>query len=136
MALSANTTNKILGGDYSDHPVHGSTHIYEGALVVIDADGYAIPLTADTHNGRFAGVAVAEADNSSGADGAINCKLRRGDFYAEMTLASAALADVGDALYATDDATLTKSSTSSTLLGKIAGYVTTNTIIAKLATDV
>lgn len=130
MALSADTVLPILEGEYADHPVLASTKIYEGAVVSITAAGYAKGYAGtDT---LFAGIAFRQADNSSGASGAIKVKVRRDVHYRQVTLASAAQADVGTALYASDDGTFTLTSTDNLLVGKVHAYVTTNTIIAKL----
>lgn len=61
-------------------PVKGTTHIRPGEIVFrITATGYCIPMDVDT--GRTCvGIAIEEADNDPGADGAINVKCQQGDF--------------------------------------------------------
>lgn len=48
-------------------------HIYAGAMVSVDADGYVVHAT-DTADHKFLGIARKEADNSSGSDGDKTCE--------------------------------------------------------------
>jgi len=50
------------------YPVKGSTKLYEGSLICLDANGYAVEAN-DTANYKFVGVAM-ETVNNTGADGA------------------------------------------------------------------
>lgn len=77
MALSADrATPKRDGKQFSD-PVAASAQIYAGALVVLNATGYAAP--GSTATGLAArGVAQANVDNSAGADGDLNVPVEAG----------------------------------------------------------
>jgi len=130
MALTADAILPILEGEYAEHPVLNATKIYEGAVVSITAAGYAKGYAGtDT---IFAGIAAKQADNSAGAAGAINVKVRRDPHFRQVTLASVAQSDVGTAVYASDDATFTLTAGSNLLVGVVHEYVTTNTCIVKL----
>jgi len=134
MALALDTPRPFCEGDFGDHRVLNAVKIYEGAVVSITAAGYAKGYAGtDT---IFAGIAVKQADNSSGAAGAITVKCRRGIFFAEVTLASAAQTDVGTTIYASDDGTFTLTSTSNLAVGVISRLAGTNLVEVKFATAV
>ena len=134
MALAKDTQLPVHEGSYADHPVLTNVKIYEGAVVSVDANGFAKPYAGtDTF---FAGIARKQADNTGGANGAIKVQVRRDVHHREVTLASAAQADVGDLLYASDDGTFTKTSTSNLLVGRIHAFVKANTIIARFEPSV
>lgn len=83
MALTANSdTITEKQSSYSlgqDFPVAASTQIFQGAIVCIDLDGFAVP-AADTAGFIVIGRCEIEADNSSGADGDITVKVFAGIF--------------------------------------------------------
>jgi len=107
-------------------PVINADIIYGGALVSVNAAGYAVP-GADTAGQIFMGVASARADNSAGAVGAIKVPvLRRGLF--KMTLGTAiSIANVGDNVFLVDDQTVdvTAQCTNKIFCGIIASYIDT-----------
>ena len=100
--LATNTPRDYEMGDRNHLPVIASDIIYEGAAVgVVDASGHARPLTAAD---RFAGFAVAKADNSAGAAAAINVEVvQSGEIVLAVT--GAVITDIGQPVYATDDNT-------------------------------
>ena len=80
-------------GGYEEYPVYRATKIPAGALVMLNSSGYAVN-GADTASCVFAGVAVEEADNTSGSDGTITVRCRiRGRH--KFLLSSAAITDIG-----------------------------------------
>lgn len=93
-------------------PVAASTKIYEGSMVAVNQSGYAIPADASTAGLRILGVAVAQADNSSGAASAINVKVRRGAFGMKNSSSTGALtiADCGRPCFVVDDQTVSRES--------------------------
>jgi hypothetical protein len=122
MAVTANQIVKKQDGERRSYPVEASINIYEGTLVFINAAGYATNVTATGVNG-FAGVAVTQADNSSGAQGAIECEVyTEGDF--ELTGTGFAQTDVGMPVYADDNyACVVSLGATSVRIGKVARYV-------------
>ena len=122
MAVTANQLVKRQDGCRRSYPVEESTRIYQGTLVYINAAGYACDVTATGVN-AFAGVAVAEADNTSGADGAINVEVyASGDF--ELTGTGFAQTDVGMPIYGDDNyATVVALGATSVRIGKVVKYV-------------
>lgn len=102
-------------------PVKGSTKIYAGSIVVLNA-GYAAP--ASSALGLVAvGKALATADNSSGSDGDISVEVQLGAFHFENSSSSDAIAqaNVGSYCYLADDQTvaLTSNTGARSLAGQI-----------------
>lgn len=88
--------------------VAATTKIYAGAGVCLNATGYAKP-AADTAGLLTDGVAEAQADNTAGADGALELEIKRGVFlFAHTNLVQA---DVGKSVYWADDQTVTNAAT-------------------------
>ena len=109
----------------ASYKVKGTTKIYTGALVCMSSAGYAVP-AADTANfGKCVGVAVAQADNSAGADGAIDVIVEYGGEFLLDVGASITQADVGLAAYASDDQTVIDAgaATNDNYVGHIRRYV-------------
>lgn len=130
MALSQDTTLPILEGDFADHPQETNTVVFEGAVISVTAGGFARPAVGT--DPFFAGIAAAPSNNNPGAAGDKKVKVRRNIHFRQVALSGAAQADVGTALYASDDGTFTLVVTSNLLVGKVHALVGTNTIIAKL----
>ncbi len=130
MALTENrNVDRFVDQDLREYEVANAVHIYKGALVsAAAADGYAAPLTAGE---AFLGIAYEEADNSSGADGAkkVRC-FTQGDFVHALT--AAARTNIGDAVYASAEDTLTFTSTANTYVGTMVGLNAANEIILRL----
>ena len=128
MALTANRElDRYVDQELRSVPVKGGTHIYKGALVGLTS-GYARGLAAGD---AFAGVAYEEMDNTSGADGAVSVRVYTlGDF--EHALASASRANNGAAVYASDDATLTLTSSGNSLVGRQVDVPASGKIVVRL----
>lgn len=122
MAVTANQIVKKQDGKRRSYPVEESTRIYEGTLVFVNAAGYACDVTATGVN-AFVGVAVREADNTSGADGAIEVEVyTEGDF--ELTGTGFAQTDVGMPIYADDNyACVVALGSTSVRIGRVVKYV-------------
>jgi len=105
-------------------PVAASTTIYGGAIVAINQSGYAVPASADPSL-FVVGVALAAADNSAGAAGAISVAIERGVFSFNNSSSTSALtdADIGRVCYAADDNTVARITAIGTLppVGKCMG---------------
>lgn len=63
-------------GEVIAMPVAASTKVEAGNLVALNASGYLVP-AADTAGLTVVGVAGKTQDNSAGANGALNCLVRR-----------------------------------------------------------
>lgn len=104
-------------------PVAANTKIYAGALVVMNtSSGFAAPGSVATTL-RGVGVAQAQADNTGGANGAINVNVARGcwRFANSSSTDQITLADVGADCYIVDDQTVAKTNGSATrsVAGKV-----------------
>lgn len=127
MAVTANQVTPKREGDRRSYPVAASVHIYEGTLVFLTAAGYATDVTATGVNG-FLGVAVGEADNSSGSAGDITVEVwSEGEFT--LTGSGFVQADVGSKVYAEDNYTVGVSiSSASVPIGMVTEFLSTTQI--------
>ena len=102
-ALSANKklTNRD-GVQFSD-PVKAGVHIYEGAMVGLDASGYLAPAAAAGIS-VMRGFAMQEVDNTNGSDGDLTCTVRKGVGRVDQT--GLARTDIETEVSVTDDATV------------------------------
>lgn len=100
------------------HPVVASDIIYQGALVKHNAAGFLAPCAAEV-GAVFAGVAFEKVDNSAGAAGDLKCRvIKEGRFL--LTSSGFSQADVGSAVYASDDQTF---STTQAVNEQLIGYI-------------
>ncbi|MCH7472200.1 hypothetical protein IIA79_04530 [bacterium] len=104
-ALTESRYTKHRDGLISAHPVKGITKIYKGSLVTAATGGYAVP-GSDTANEALLGVALEEADNSSGADGDITVRVQTYGVFSFAKSGTITQANVGDTLYIFDDQTV------------------------------
>jgi len=112
------------GVDFND-PVAAGAVIYGGALVVLNASGYATPGSIATGL-RARGVASGAVDNSGGLDGDANVDVRKGVFAFENDgVDPVSGADVENTVYITDDQTISKTDGTGTksAAGKLVGFV-------------
>ncbi len=131
MAVTANQIVKRRCGDRVSYPVAASVHIYEGTFVFVTAAGYATDVTATGVNG-FVGIAVTEADNSSGSAGDKRVEVwTEGEF--EVTSSGLAQTDVGMPMYADDNyAAVNALGSTSVRIGRITEYVSSTKAIVKI----
>jgi hypothetical protein len=102
-------------GEQMEPPVGANARIFAGALVAINATGFAVAgATGATLKG--AGVAERRADNTGGVDGAIRVRLSKTPHaFANSAAADAiTLADIGSDCYMVDDQTVAKTNGSNT----------------------
>ena len=105
-ALSTDRNTPRRDGDTIVIGVAGAKKIYAGALVALDASGFATPgATATTLTGL--GRAEAQADNSSGSDGDITVEVTKGVFrFDNDGTDTVAASDIGSDCYIVDDNTV------------------------------
>ena len=103
-------------------PVEENTKIPEGALVSVNAAGYAVN-ASDTASERVVGVACETADNTGGADGAIDVIVWTDGAHSFVSGFSATIANVGDKVFAVDNQTvdLAATTTNDVLVGVVVG---------------
>ncbi|WP_444464244.1 hypothetical protein [Rhodobacter capsulatus] len=103
-ALAKNAPRTRVGeGRRFVDPVAASTLIYAGAMVALNAAGNAIPAIPTA--ARMRGVALAEADNSSGAIGDENVIIERGSFLVDSN-GTVNRTHIGGNVYVVDDNTV------------------------------
>ncbi len=111
--------------DYQDgligtYKVAANTKIYQGAMVFVrNTDGYAYNARAgQSSTDIFVGVAVETVDNTGGAAGAKTIRVWKAG---EFTFAGSSLAqtNVGAAVYAVDENTITTTASTNVLVGYI-----------------
>ncbi|MDA2916454.1 hypothetical protein MYX64_06395 [Nitrospinae bacterium AH_259_B05_G02_I21] len=102
-------------------PVKGTTKIYKGAMVAVDANGFLVP-ASDTAALRSGLVAYEKVDNSAGADGDLKCRVyRRGIF--KFAASSITQAMVGDMMYVVDDQTFDEATgTNAIMAGRLVDF--------------
>ena len=114
-------TNEIMGGATSlVLPVKGSTTIFQGSIVAIDADGFAIP--GKKAAGLKAAGRAEETVENSGSDGEAVVRVKRGVFVFDNTATAAnkiTAADVLGPCYIEDDHTVTKLETGASMAGLV-----------------
>lgn len=122
MPATANrNTPRRVGEGARTYLVLAAAHGFAGTIAVLDG-GFAKPGAAAT--GLIAvGVFDAEADNSAGANGAIQARVQRGVFRFDNSAAAdeITLADVGKLCYIVDDITVAK--TDGTASRSVAGVI-------------
>ena len=131
MALTANReVDHYVDQELRSYQVAATKNVFKGSFVGLNSSGYSQPLTAgDT----FLGIAYEEGDNSSGSDGDISVRVFTiGDFG--LTLSGATVADIGRAIFASDDGTVTFDPGSNSFVGYVQDVVTANEIILRLDT--
>ncbi len=121
-ALTGDRNTPERANKIYEFPVKAAHKIFAGSIVVIEAGGFAAKGTvATTH--KTVGRAEAQADNTAGANGAINVKVARGLFRFLNSSAGdlIALADIGADCYIVDDQTVAKTNGTNTrsVAGKI-----------------
>jgi len=113
MALTKDRNTPFREGDLVSHPVAAAKKIYAGALVVLNATGYAEPGSTATTL-KAVGRAEVFADNSTGLDGAVSVSIRRGAFKYKNHTDAVTRADIGNSCYIVDDETVAKTNGTST----------------------
>ncbi|MGH6887979.1 MAG: hypothetical protein ACREHF_02080 [Rhizomicrobium sp.] len=121
-ALTEDRDTKERHGDFVSLPVKAATLIYAGALVCLDSTSHAVPGATATTLISY-GRAEAQADNSAGADAAINVRVRRGVFRFDNSASGdlITMQHVGTDCYVVDDHTVAHTSGTSTrsVAGKV-----------------
>lgn len=122
-ALTKDRATPYRDGIEIEVPVAANTKIYAGSMVCANTNGYAVP-AADAVGLKFLGVAVEQADNTSGANGAKKVRLRRSGVF-EFDALSITQAMVGSAMYIVDDHTMDDASgpTNDIRIGVLMKYV-------------
>lgn len=136
--LTANIANQFETVEIQNLPVAAGVVIYSGSAVGDNGSGYMQQLVAGNN---FRGFAIGQVNNvantslpsigvpaTSGAAGALTVAVRTIG-YIYITVASAAVTDVGRAVYASDGATFTYTQSTNSLIGKVIRFVNSTTVV-------
>ncbi len=109
--------------------LQGVENIYEGALVAINAAGYAVN-AGDDASAVVVGVADESVDNSAGSNGSLSIKVRRTGVFTFNAAWSAAQADVNTLVYASDNQSvdLVGTTTNDVLVGRVVEVVSSSKV--------
>ncbi|MEK6674831.1 MAG: hypothetical protein AABZ47_04155 [Planctomycetota bacterium] len=109
-------------------PVAAAKHIYKGGFIGSNSAGYAQPLVAGD---PFAGIAYEEADNTTGAAGAMTVRVYTfGDFG--HALSGATIAHMGRPVFASADNTLTFDGAGQSYLGFVQDVPANGQIVLRI----
>lgn len=108
-ALTANRNTPAGLGPIRNVPLPAGGKIFQGAMVQINAAGYAVPASATIANVTI-GRADDPADNTGGANGDKKIDVRRGIFQFGNSAAGDLIArtEIGKPCYVVDDQTVAK----------------------------
>ena len=99
-------------------PVKGETTIFQGSIVAIGADGYAVP--GSKAEGLKAAGRAEETVENKGGDGDVTVKVTRGVFVFENSVSGAVTAaDVLGPCYIEDDQTVTNAADGASVAGLV-----------------
>jgi len=131
-ALTADRAFQAKDGYFQDFPVEASEVIYKGAIVGDNGAGYAQALASGD---PFLGIAIEQADNSSGSAGDINCVCRRKGIVRFTGQSGFSQTDVGTKAYAHDDGTVSATKGSKTFIGYFVKYESASVMWVDLMPD-
>ncbi|MEG1931298.1 MAG: hypothetical protein RR131_09180 [Anaerovorax sp.] len=136
MSLTSNRSTVELADDgrIMVLPVAAGKNIFEGAMVAINATGYAVPASAAI-NLKVAGRAETAADNRTGADGETFVNIKRSVFIWENDSVAANKVTSAHLLapcYIKDDCTVTAESTGTSPAGKVIAVYDDGTVAVEL----
>ena len=117
LALDSPLVQKVGNRDHV--PVIADDIVFEGAMLGDNASGYGQPLVAGN---LFRGHAIAKCDNTGGAAGAKYIEVLTGRYRLEVSLVGL-ITDVGQPVYASDDAVYTFAGAGNSYIGVITRYV-------------
>lgn len=115
-----------VGGHVAAFEVGASEVIVRGGAVTADA-GYASTFNAAEH---FIGIALeGKTGGSSDGDERVRCQISG---VAKLAISGVTVADIGEGVYATDNATYTLATTSSNAIGRVVHVPVTGTAWVQL----
>lgn len=121
-ALAANSTTIVEKdspfGMRTEYPVAASVNCFQGAIIVLNASGFAQPGTTATALQAIGRCRVA-VDNSSGSNGDVNVSVDSGIFGPYGNDDAIAASDTGTLVYIVDDQTVSNDATSKSAAGNV-----------------
>lgn len=126
--LAADSLRAFQLGEIEEYPVVASDIIYQGAAVGENDSGYAQPLVAGK---AFLGFAESRADNSAGAAGAINVRVKTRGRVVLPISSIAITANDRPVVYASDDDTFTLTASTNTPIGYVSRWIETGSAVVE-----
>ncbi|MDQ3276647.1 MAG: hypothetical protein M3Q39_16855 [Actinomycetota bacterium] len=133
LAVDRRYKSKWTGRSCS-YPVAAATIIYAGALVSLNAAGFAIPASAVAGQ-RVVGVAQTAINNSAGAAGALEVQTLVGVFSFKNDADAIVAADRGRLCYVQDDQTVQGSAGGSAIVAGIVETIETGVVYVYVAPE-
>jgi predicted RecA/RadA family phage recombinase len=129
MALTANRdVDHFVDQEIRRYPMAAGAQVFKGGFVGLNLSKYARALEAGD---KCVGLAYDAADNANGTSGEHSIRVyTQGDFL--LSLAGATRADIGKAVYASDDATLTFTVAGNSLVGVCVDVPASGQVILRL----
>ena len=133
MALAINTPRGYELGETGTNelPIKAAVHVFEGSGCSINA-GFVGPLVAAE---PFSGFAEHGFDNTAGAAGARNIRLRSRGRVKANVVGVTGITNVGTAVYMSDDNTFTLTGAGNTLIGKVWRHIAATHCIVDFKAD-
>jgi hypothetical protein len=128
--LAKDTPRAYEVGEFDDVPAIAADIIYEGAAVGDNGSGYGRPLVAGD---RFRGFATQQCDNSDGAAGDLNIRVRKRGCI-QLSISGLVITDVGLPVYASDDNTFVLSPVGNTFIGTVLRFVSSGVGVVEFDT--
>lgn len=123
--LAANKKRVFELDGYQDHPAIASDIIFEGSAVGDNGSGYARPLQAGD---PFLGFSAGKVDNSAGSAGDKDVTVKYHGLV-ELSVSGAAITDVGEPVFASDDDTFVLTQGSNSHIGRVVRFVSSGVVI-------
>lgn len=117
--LAADTARTYELGEKNHIGIIAADIVYEGAAVGENGSGYGRPLVAGD---PFLGFAVDKVDNAAGLAGAKNVEVHRNGRI-QLAVASLAITDIGQPVYASDDDTFVLTESTNSYIGRVTRFV-------------
>lgn len=114
-AATSSRDGQRKAGDIAFYKL-GAVKVYKETLLSLRSDGYAYPARSGTVGDIFIGVAVETVDNSAGSAGDKGVRVYKSGTFV-FAKATAVIADLIAPMYASDDSTLTATTTNNQLVG-------------------
>lgn len=115
-ALTKDRNTAYRTGDDVSYGIAASTVIFAGALVCVNAAGYAVPGSVSTTL-KAVGRAQENIDNSGGADGDLAIPVRKG-FFLYANAGDVTIAHLETDVYINDDQTVSSVATGKSVAGR------------------
>lgn len=119
----------LQGGIVLNYDVVASDIIYQGAFVTYDASGNLTPASVGVGK-NVIGIALETVDNSGGSAGDLTCKVLVGAVIEHALTATKA--NIGDAVFVSDDQVVTLTAGQNPFLGHILELAGTNLVLIKM----